>query len=151
MPPKQPLWNWLTETRRIKLTISYDGSDFIGWAPQTGLKNRPWHIDRSRSPDLRRRDRDHRRQRTDSGAHAEGQVVHFDTEKPIPAYRWARAIQPLLPSDIAIRSASRVAPDFHSRFWAVHRHYRYRFLVGERDPSRSRYTFGYHRELTLRR
>lgn len=79
--------------------------------------------------------------RTDSGAHARGQVCHFDTRCPIPPERWAAALNRLLPPDCAVVESSEVRPDFHSRFMARDRTYRYRFLVGKSDPFRARHTY----------
>lgn len=85
--------------------------------------------------------------RTDSGAHAKHQVCHFDTTRPIKPDKWIRAVNDLLPSDLTVVSARFVAPDFHSRFSAVDRYYRYRILTGPRDPQRSRFTHWFGRPL----
>lgn len=77
--------------------------------------------------------------RTDSGAHALGQVCHFDTENPMPVERWPRVVNQLLPSDLAVTQAEEVDPEFHSRFWADRRVYRYRIQTGLRDPLKGRY------------
>ena len=77
-------------------------------------------------------------------------MCHFDTENPMPEERWVKALNQLLPNDVAVMSSEDVAPDFHSRFWAYKRWYRYRILVGSQDPERSRYTFHYNaKELNL--
>lgn len=81
--------------------------------------------------------------RTDSGAHALGQVCHFDLEAAIPAERWPAALNRALPRDIRVRSAAEVDSAFHSRFCARDRSYRYRILQNESDPFRGRFA---HRE-----
>lgn len=77
--------------------------------------------------------------RTDSGAHAKGQVCHFDTRVPIAVDRWADAINRLLPRDVCVVRAQAVPKTFHARFSAWDRWYRYRIHVGDRDPERSRF------------
>src|SRR5690606_19797378 len=63
--------------------------------------------------------------RTDAGVHALRQVVHFDTAAARPDSAWVRGVNAHLPSTIAARSVFRVAPDFHARFGAARRRYRY--------------------------
>lgn len=87
--------------------------------------------------------------RTDSGAHARGQVCHFDTDRPIPIEKWPRILNRVLPPDLAVVSADRVPDDFHSRFWALDRHYRYRIGTGPRDPHRARFVHTYGRPLDV--
>jgi tRNA pseudouridine38-40 synthase len=72
--------------------------------------------------------------RTDGGAHALGQVCHFDTVAGLPPERWKRALNRVLPLDVRVR-ASDVAPiGFHSRFSAEDRHYVYRVAHRDEDP-----------------
>lgn len=89
--------------------------------------------------------------RTDSGAHARGQVCHFDSSSGIPPEKWAAVLGKRLPRDICVRRSDQVPDDFESRFWAIDRHYRYRILTGWRDPQRARYAhhFGRHLDSTL--
>lgn len=77
--------------------------------------------------------------RTDSGAHALGQVCHFDTEVAIPPDKWVRALNDRLPADLAILSAIKATSWFHSRFAVIDRSYRYRILTGKRIPQRARF------------
>lgn len=87
--------------------------------------------------------------RTDSGAHAKGQVCHFDTSVPILPDRWLMALNKVLPLDLSVVSASRVSQRFNSRFCAIDRFYRYRFLIGTRDPIRARFTHFHWEALNL--
>src|SRR5262249_37607322 len=87
--------------------------------------------------------------RTDGGAHAKGQVCHFDSSVAIEPGKWARIISKVLPPDVAVLQSAEVSGDFHSRFSAQYRHYRYRILSGDRDPLRSRFTYWTWRELDL--
>jgi tRNA pseudouridine38-40 synthase len=63
--------------------------------------------------------------RTDAGVHARGQVVHFDIDVERPASAWERGVNALLPDSVAVLWARRVAPDFHARYSALARCYRY--------------------------
>ena len=63
--------------------------------------------------------------RTDTGVHAAGQVVHFDTAGPIPAHRWPKALNGRLPPTVRVRAARQVPSDWHACFDATYRRYRY--------------------------
>lgn len=82
--------------------------------------------------------------RTDTGVHAAGQVVHFDAAGPIPAIRWARALNGRLPSSIRVRAAAAVANDWHACFSACHRRYRYTIYNG-RTPNLFLAPWSWHR------
>jgi len=139
----------LSTKQRIKLVVAYDGYDFCGWAPQAGQRT----VHSTLKEAVRQISGEDNEiigaSRTDSGAHAKGQVCHFDTEVGVPIERWPRVVNQLLPPDLSVLKASVVHPDFHSRFWANHRWYRYRIQIGLRDPRRSRYCWHYPRELDL--
>ncbi|HWD40226.1 MAG TPA: tRNA pseudouridine(38-40) synthase TruA [Fimbriimonas sp.] len=134
---------------RIKLVVSYDGTDFCGWAPQLGLRT----VQGTLTEAVRRVSGEENEivgaSRTDSGAHSKGQTCHFDTESGVPSDRWARILNRQLPCDMTVVSSEEVKPDFHSRFSAVDRYYRYRILVGPNDPMRSRYVHLYGRPLNV--
>ena len=66
--------------------------------------------------------------RTDAGVHALAQVVHFDTDAQRPDTAWVRGVNAHLPDDVAVHWAARVGPDFHARFGARARTYRYLLL-----------------------
>ncbi len=82
--------------------------------------------------------------RTDAGVHASGQVVIFQAQRPArftPA-DWQRALNALLPTNIAVRAAAEVADTVHARFTATERIYRYQVLQDlSRDPLRERYAW----------
>ena len=81
--------------------------------------------------------------RTDSGVHASGQVAAFDLEWKHPLAELVRALNSQLPGDVAVQSAKIAASDFHPRFAATSRCYRYRlFCQSIRDPLRERYAWG---------
>ncbi len=89
--------------------------------------------------------------RTDSGAHAKGQVCHFDTVRPIEPEKWVRALNKLLPSDLAVVGAARAPDRFHSRFCAEDRWYRYRIRTGPRDPLLGRWAHEFGKPLDVER
>lgn len=78
--------------------------------------------------------------RTDSGVHASGQVASFRTIARLGAPAWGRALNAHLPPDVAVRAAATVGEDFHARFSALARSYRYRVVCDPApSPLRERY------------
>ncbi len=126
---------------RIKLIVSYDGTDFRGWAHNKGQRT----VQSTLKEAVRRISGEENEiigaSRTDSGAHAIGQVCHFDTQNPMPPDQWKKAINKVLPNDAAVLHSSQVSDSFNARFMAIDRHYRYRIMVGSRDPFREPYAF----------
>lgn len=81
--------------------------------------------------------------RTDAGVHALGQVIHFSLEWKHTSQELLRAMNALLPQDISVRQLSPVPPDFHARYSALSRSYRYTILnQAVRSPLAGR--FAYH-------
>lgn len=87
--------------------------------------------------------------RTDSGAHALGQVCHFDSDVAIKTEDWPRVLNKVLPDDLSVLKAKEVPKTFHSRQTALKRKYRYRILVGGRDPLRGRFSAFYGRPVDV--
>ncbi|MEQ1935261.1 MAG: tRNA pseudouridine(38-40) synthase TruA, partial [Fimbriimonadaceae bacterium] len=85
--------------------------------------------------------------RTDSGAHARGQVCHFDSAKPVK--HWYQALNRALPLDVRVAKVELEADTFHSRFSAADRFYRYRILSDVSDPFRGRFAYVNHQVLNL--
>jgi tRNA pseudouridine38-40 synthase len=86
--------------------------------------------------------------RTDSGVHALGNVVSVDVEGGPPAGRAAEALNTVLPADVAVVAAEEADPDFHARFSARSRSYRYRiYRRRERSPFEERRSWWYPRPL----
>lgn len=135
---RKPLCSSLS-ANRIRLTVAYDGTDFCGWAPQPDQRT----VHGTLTDSVRQISGEDFEiigaSRTDSGAHAKGQVCHFDTTNPMPPEKWRRAINDRLPHDLVVVESKAVEPDFHSRFWADRRWYRYRIQLGNRDPHRARF------------
>jgi tRNA pseudouridine38-40 synthase len=134
---------------RIRFVVSYDGTEFCGWAASTGQRT----VQSTLTEAVRQVSGENVEiigaSRTDSGAHARGQVCHFDLQAPIPTANWPLIINRVLPADIAILKASKVGPEFHSRFCAEDRWYRYRIRTVGRDPFDSRYAHDYGRPLDV--
>lgn len=147
MEPKPACSNWLT--RRIKLTVAYDGTDFCGWAAQPGRRT----VQGTLTDAVRQVSGEASEivgaSRTDSGAHAKGQVAHFDTEVAIPIEKWAGALNRVLPPDLRVREASVASSAFHSRFCAEGRFYRYAIAKHDDDPFLLRSAYGQRRELDV--
>jgi len=135
--------------KRIKLVVAYDGTDFRGWAAQTGQRT----VQSTLREAVRRVSGEEIEivgaSRTDSGAHAKGQVCHFDCEVKIEPSKWARVLNKVLEPDVAVVSSKQVEEGFHSRFSAQDRFYRYRILTDVRDPLRSRFVHEYGRKLDV--
>ncbi len=111
--------------RHIKLVIGYDGTDFHGFQRQKGLRTVQEELERTLTTLLGHPVSVKAAGRTDTGVHAEGQVVSFWTNCPIPVERLPLALNSLLPADIVAKKATQVSPKFHPRFDATSRVYRY--------------------------
>lgn len=123
------------ETTRIRLTVHYDGSAFHGWQVQPVQRTVQGDIEAALS---RLADRPRSllaAGRTDTGVHATGQVASVDMPLPWQADRLRQALNSILPRDIWIESARPVPADFHPRYDATARTYRYE--VGTRPESAS--------------
>lgn len=139
----------LSTKQRIRLTVAYDGTDFCGWASQTEQRTVHGTLTDGLRQVLGEEVELWGASRTDSGAHAKGQVCHFDCMHPIPVEKWPRILNKILPPDVSVLESVLVPPDFNSRFWARHREYHYRILMGERDPRRMRFAHYYGRPLNV--
>ena len=134
---------------RIKLVVAYDGTDFRGWAPQQGHRTAQ-HTLRDAILAVSKQDVELiGASRTDSGAHAQGQVCHFDTTVAIEPDKWPRILNKVLPQDLSVVSSRKVQPNFHSRFSAADRFYRYRISTAPRDPFATRYVHDFGRPLDV--
>ncbi|MGA2112457.1 MAG: tRNA pseudouridine(38-40) synthase TruA [Anaerolineales bacterium] len=127
---------------RFKLILAYDGGPFEGFQYQCGHRTVQGEIETAlRSLGWRAR---HilSAARTDSGVHAVGQVVAFDLEWAHSTGELARALNAALPREIACREVEIVRPDFHPRFDAAGRRYRYRiYQAPGRDPLLDRFAW----------
>lgn len=119
---------------RLRLTIEYDGTDFVGWQRQENGLSVQQAIEDAILRFTGEAARVTGAGRTDSGVHATGQVAHLDTTKPWDAFRFSEALNyHLKPSAIAILACEAVDDAFHARFSATGRRYLYR-IVNRRAP-----------------
>ena len=119
--------------RRIALSLQYEGSSFCGWQRQrSGTSVQGVLEDAIAQLDPLRPVQAIAAGRTDAGVHAAGQVVHFDCCGPIPAWRWAPALNGRLPGSIRVREAVVRPLDWHACYSATYRRYRYTVYNGRR-------------------
>ena len=142
---------------RFALGLEYDGSAFHGWQAQQGLRTIQGCLEHALSRVANQPTEVVVAGRTDAGVHAGtgglyGQVVHFDTTAQRSRRAWVLGGNWYLPADVAIRWAQAVPDDFHARFSARARHYRYLIHNGPTRPvlDRSRVTWD-HRSLDVPR
>ncbi len=116
----------MNKLKNIKLTISYDGTDYAGWQRQKNKKTIQGVIeDTLRKVTGEKELKLYGAGRTDAGVHAIGQVANFKTKTNIPVDNWVIILNNLLPPDIRIKFAKEVYSTFHSRYCAKSRIYRY--------------------------
>ncbi len=125
----------MAAVRQIKLVIEYDGTSLCGWQRQPNGPTVQQHLEEALAKLLTHDVRITGASRTDAGVHARGQVATFHTERPIELRGIRRGVNSMLPEAIAVREVSEVAPDFHPRFSATGKHYRYLLYRGaDRSP-----------------
>jgi tRNA pseudouridine38-40 synthase len=120
--------------RNIKFTIAYDGTDFSGWQAQPGQPTVQGALTDVLERLTEKRLTIYAAGRTDAGVHAAGQVVNFRTQSALNTEEFQRAFNALLPPSIRVNAAEEVSPDFHSRWDAVAKTYRYRIFRGHVVP-----------------
>jgi tRNA pseudouridine38-40 synthase len=137
---------------RLKLTVAYDGTAFRGWARQPGERTVEGELRRALGDMYADVDGLAVAGRTDTGVHALANVVSFDADGGPPPQRAAEALNTLLPDDVAVVASEAAAPDFHARFSARSRSYRYRIWRRRlRSPFESRRSLFHPRPLDLDR
>ncbi len=114
---------------RYKLTLEYDGRGYVGWQRQDNGPSVQAALERAVQRFCAEAVCVEAAGRTDSGVHALGQVAHVDLDKATDAETLRDALNfHLKPAAVAVLSAEAVAPDFHARFSATERRYRYRIV-----------------------
>ncbi len=111
--------------RTIKLTLEYDGSDFVGWQFQENGRSVQDIVERGLAQILQERTRIVGAGRTDAGVHAKGQVASFETESSVNCDQLVRGLNGVLPDDVVVLDAKEAAPHFHARYDALSRRYQY--------------------------
>ena len=142
-----PVWT-MADSRKIKLTLAYDGTRYHGWQLQrNGLTIQEVLEDKLRVM-TREPVRVFGSGRTDAGVHALGQVCHFETRSRLEPEELQRGLNSLLPDDVHVVRAEAVHPGFHARYDARSKVYEYRILNRpEPDVFLHRYTWHISRPL----
>jgi tRNA pseudouridine38-40 synthase len=118
-------------SQRLKLTVAYDGSVFAGWQSQTHHKTVQDELERAIHRISGARVRVHGAGRTDAGVHALAQCSHVDVpDRKLAATRWVVALNAVLPPTVRILRCRYVSQNFHARFSAKGKTYRYRIWAG---------------------
>jgi len=129
---------------RFKLTIEYDGTDYVGWQKQAGLKSVQSVIEQAMCS-LTQVDEClvQGSGRTDAGVHATGQVAHVDSNTALTGYQLRKGLNHYLKKEKVVIVEAKEAPDdWHARFSATKRYYQYH-LINRPAPS------ALHRDLAL--
>ncbi|NKB25027.1 MAG: tRNA pseudouridine(38-40) synthase TruA [Kiritimatiellae bacterium] len=119
---------------RYKIILSYDGTRYAGWQIQPRSKTIQGEIEQAILTLSGERVRVHASGRTDRGVHAKAQVAHFDLKKKVPIQQFKGGLNALLEFDIRITLLSTISPDFHARFDAKTKEYRYQIWNDETVP-----------------
>ena len=136
--------------RTLKLVLSYDGTSYAGWQRQTDHPTIQSRVEAALADIEGDRVTVHGAGRTDAGVHALGQVASVRMHHPIPTAALVRALNAKLPTDIRVMHAQQVGDDFHARFSARGKAYRYRLASGPvANPFESRYVWHLPRPVDL--
>jgi tRNA pseudouridine38-40 synthase len=135
---------------RYRARVEYDGTDFSGFQLQRNARSVQGELEAA----LARLNGGERvvvdgAGRTDAGVHAQGQVIAFTARSEVPVAVLQRAVNALLPRDVAIRDLRRAPDGFHPRYAARYREYRYTVWNGPRSPLRERHALGVRRQLNI--
>jgi tRNA pseudouridine38-40 synthase len=110
---------------RIAIGVAYRGTDFEGWQTQPSGRAVQDVLERALSEIAGHRVALTAAGRTDAGVHASAQVAHFDASAVRPETAWVRGVNTQLPDTVSVQWAARVEDDFHARYSAIGRSYRY--------------------------
>lgn len=130
--------------KRYKMIVAYDGTNYNGFARQPNATTIQGTLEKAISKITQEEILTLGAGRTDRGVHAKGQCVTFDSETKIPTFKLLKAINSQLPPDIVVQSVEEVSEEFHPRFGAKRKTYRYQILnTPVQDPFNYRYTLHY--------
>lgn len=127
-------------SRRVRLIVAYDGTNYVGWQLQENGVSVQQKLNEALFAVTGEQIRVHGSGRTDSGVHARAQVAHFDTEARMPADKFAIAMNMRLPRDIRVLFSEEAPEEFHARFSAKNKTYRYTVQTGLHADVFSRFT-----------
>ena len=122
----------------FKLVLEYDGTNYHGWQVQPNLPTIQSALEAAISRVAQHKVSVTAAGRTDAGVHALGQVAHFTTTARLTAEEWQRALNGLLPPDIAVQAVEEAPNTFHARFSAKSKLYRYRIFARVQRSALSR-------------
>jgi len=114
---------------RYRFAVEYLGSAFAGWQVQPGQPTVQAELERAFGICLRTPIAIVGAGRTDAGVHASGQVAHFDSDAELDTRRVQRSVNALTPETICLRALEICPPEFHARYSALSRRYRYRIAL----------------------
>jgi tRNA pseudouridine38-40 synthase len=134
-----------SKSKNIKLILEYDGTNYHGWQSQagSGATTIQETLEQAITTLANEDAKTFSSGRTDAGVHAFGHVANFRTRSSIPSEAWAPALNHLLPKDIRVLSSSEAAEDFHARFSALGKIYKYRIL-NRREPTALYRNYAWH-------
>jgi tRNA pseudouridine38-40 synthase len=115
---------------RLRIDLTYDGTNFSGWAKQPNLRTVQQELEQALSTYLRTDVATVVAGRTDAGVHAKHQVVHVDLPDSTQIDSLVFRLNQILTDDIRILTATWAAPNFHARFTPVSRTYQYKIVDG---------------------
>lgn len=140
----------MSALRRIALGLEYCGSGFAGWQTQPHGNTIQDELEAALRQIAGQPVRAHCAGRTDAGVHALMQIVHFDSAVERPISAWVRGVNAWLPDRVAVRWAAPVDDEFHARFSAFARQYRYVLFNHPVRPALAFDRVGwYHRQLNV--
>lgn len=130
--------------RNLKLTLSYDGTDFSGWQVQPDMATVQGALTSAIGRVTGEKVLPQASGRTDAGVHALAQVVTFVTESSVPTENFQKALNDILPASVRVLQVEEAAVDFHARHSAKAKTYRYRIHRGAIcPPFLARYVWHY--------
>lgn len=115
----------------FRLDIEYEGTEFLGWQRQPEGRTVQGVVENALGRIFGEIPSTLGAGRTDAGVHAKGQVVRFSIDSDIPLKGLALRMNQLLPRDVAVTRAWRVSQDFHPRYSATSKFYRYHFFISQ--------------------
>jgi tRNA pseudouridine38-40 synthase len=134
----------------IRLTLAYDGTDYVGWQVQPRGRTVQAEVEAAITAISGESVRVLAAGRTDSGVHALGQVANFHSEFPISGEQWRSALQSKLPADVVILESRVVDDDFHATYSVKSKRYRYVIRRAETEhPFLRRYAWRVNTELDV--
>lgn len=128
---------------RYKCIVAYDGTGFHGFQVQNDLRCVQSELEKVLLVITKKKTKVYGAGRTDAGVHAYGQVFHFDFEVDMKDEYMRNALNSRLPNDIHIVKVEHASPDFHARFSALSKTYRYLVDFNEQDPLKVNYRWYY--------